>query len=475
MLFSSLEFIFLFLPLVLAVYFLLPLRARNYWLLLSSLFFYAWGEPKFVLVMLLSIVFNYFAALGLLRCPENGSLRKTVLAVSVAVNLGILFVFKYLGFTSALVRSVFPASCSFIRAYDIALPIGISFFTFQAMSYVIDVYRGIPAQKNICELGLYISFFPQLIAGPIVRYTTVMEQLRQRRITTESFSHGVKRFLIGFCKKILLSNALSEVALRTFDYGVTSTASAWLGAVCYTLQIYYDFSGYSDMAIGLGRMFGFTFLENFDYPYISASVTEFWRRWHISLGSWFRDYVYFPLGGSRVSSKLRLVFNLAVVWFLTGVWHGANLTFFLWGMLHGAVVIIEKLAGIPKYLEKHCKLRPFYRVFVLLIVIFGWVLFRADSISSAKQFILTMLGVGALPLSDAGFVFLLREYAAVIAASVLFSVPVIPFLKKKIAALGKTAVKAFSVVRDVFLIVLFLVSISFLVMNAHNPFIYFNF
>ena len=308
MLFTSLEFLCAFLPLVLLVNFLLPKAVRNYWLLIASLFFYAWGEPSFVLFMLISIVFNYIMALLISRCSAEGKRigRKTGMAVTVLGNLGLLFVYKYMNFFTGTVRGLFPQLHDVIPQTEFLLPIGISFFTFQAMSYVIDVYRGTQVQKNPANLGMYISFFPQLIAGPIVRYTTVEEQIRHRVITVDSFCEGVRRFIIGFNKKMLLANVLGEAADAVFAMSGMSTLTAWVGIACYTLQIFYDFAGYSDMAIGLGKMFGFNFLENFDYPYCSGSITEFWRRWHISLGSWFRDYVYFPLGGSRVKSKLRL-------------------------------------------------------------------------------------------------------------------------------------------------------------------------
>ena len=321
MLFTSLEFLLFFFPVTLGVYFLLPRGggARNYWLLLASLFFYAWGEPTFVLVMICSILLNYFMALHIEELKAGSRGRKGLLTLTVLLNLGILFIFKYMNFATRNLRAVFPMLQSIVPQTNFVLPIGISFFTFQALSYVIDVYRGIPAQKNPGYLGLYISLFPQLIAGPIVRYTTIMDQMERREITWDSFSDGMLRFLYGFNKKMLLSNLLAEVADAAFGVGELSVAMAWLGAIAYTLQIYFDFSGYSEMAIGLGRMFGFRFLENFNYPYISKTVTEFWRRWHISLGSWFRDYVYFPLGGSRVKSRIRLVFNLAVVWLATGI------------------------------------------------------------------------------------------------------------------------------------------------------------
>ena len=326
MLFSSIEFLLLFLPVTYGVNFLLPRKLRNYWLLIASLFFYAWGEPRFVFVMMASICFNYLLARWIEHCRENKTAAKAILILDVALNLGILVIFKYLNFITVTVHSWLPASRSWFPETSIALPIGISFFTFQALSYVVDVYRGIDAQRNPAYLGLYIALFPQLIAGPIVRYTTVMDQINERHITADDFKKGIMRFLLGFNKKILLANVLSEVADMAFASGNNTVCMAWMGALCYGLQLYFDFDGYSDMAIGLGRMLGFHFLENFNFPYISNNLTEFWRRWHISLTTWFRDYVYFPLGGSRVKPG-RVVLNLFIVWFLTGLWHGANWTY----------------------------------------------------------------------------------------------------------------------------------------------------
>jgi len=476
MLFTSLEFLCAFLPLVLLVNFLLPKVLRNYWLLIASLFFYAWGEPSFVLFMLISIVFNYLMALVINACPREGHRigQKLGLTVTVMGNLGLLFVYKYMNFFTSILRSAFPQLQSTVPQTEFLLPIGISFFTFQAMSYVIDVYRGTKVQKNPASLGMYISFFPQLIAGPIVRYTTVEEQIRHRMITLDSFCEGVRRFIIGFNKKMLLANVLGEAADAIFAMTGMSTLTAWVGIACYTLQIFYDFAGYSDMAIGLGKMFGFNFLENFDYPYCSASVTEFWRRWHISLGSWFRDYVYFPLGGSRVKSKLRLVFNLSVVWLLTGVWHGANWTFILWGVLYGVLIIFEKLLKIPAKSKEYRAFRIFWRTVTLLGVMLGWVLFRADSLPQAGAYISTMFLGNSTILYDATGLFYLREYLVVLLIGILCATPIFRILREKLSALPKTGT-ALLLVGYLGQILLFLASIAALVMNAHNPFIYFNF
>ncbi len=475
MLFTSMEFLFLFFPIVLGVYFIIPQKIRNYWLLLVSLFFYAWGEPSFVFVMIGSVILNYIAALLVERFVGKQRVRKTVLVVAVAANLGLLFVFKYLNFVTGILTKPCAALGLTVEQTKIVLPIGISFFTFQALSYVIDVYRGIPAQKNICYLGLYISLFPQLIAGPIVRYTTVMDQIKQRKVTWDGFSKGMIRFLYGFNKKILLANLLAKVADAAFGASGLSVVMAWFGALCYALQIYFDFSGYSEMAIGLGKMFGFTFLENFDYPYIAKNVTEFWRRWHISLGTWFRDYVYFPLGGSRVASKKRLVFNLAVVWFATGVWHGANWTFIVWGILHGAVIITEKLLGLPKKLETRKVAAACYRVVTLLVVLLGWVFFRAESVSVGASYVGTMFGGTGVRLFDDSTLFYLREYAVIFAAGVVCSLPVFRCLKERFGKKSSFHATLADYISCGIQTVLFFVGVSFLVMNAHNPFIYFNF
>ena len=471
MLFSSLEFLLLFLPVTAAVYFLLPKRAKNIWLLITSLFFYAWGEPRFVLIMIASIVFNYFAARLVEKCEKGGGKRTLFLVLAVIFDLGLLFIFKYLNFATGILHSIFGA----FPVTGIALPIGISFFTFQAMSYVIDVYRGIPAQRNICSLGLYISFFPQLIAGPIVRYTTVMEQIEDRTVTLDDFSEGIKRFITGFSKKLLLANILAEAADAAYASPALSVSMGWLGLLCYTLQIYFDFSGYSDMAIGLGRMFGFRFLENFNFPLMSGSVTEFWRRWHISLGTWFRDYLYIPLGGSRSSSKARRIFNLAVVWLLTGLWHGANFTFILWGMLHGLVIILERLTGMLGKIEKSRGWSVIWRIVTLLTVMLGWMIFRADDLPMAWNYFKALFGLGGAAFSDAQFAFYIREYAVILLAALLCSTPVFRALGEKLSARGERARAIVSSLSWFILLVLFAVSISFLIMNSYNPFIYFNF
>lgn len=473
MLFSSLEFLLFFFPIVFIFYYLLPIKLKNYWLLIASLFFYAWGEPSFVLIMIGSIIVNYILALRIDEIPKGKIGRKIILFIDVLLNISVLVIFKYLNFITKTVQPLFPS----VTVTSIALPIGISFFTFQALSYVVDVYReDVPAQKNIGYLGLYISLFPQLIAGPIVRYSTVMNQITDRKVTMSSFSEGMFRFMIGFCKKILLANTLAEVADKAFAVNGISVSMAWLGAICYSLQILFDFSGYSDMAIGLGKMLGFSFLENFDYPYISKTITEFWRRWHISLGTWFRDYVYFPMGGSRVHSRRRLIFNLMVIWLLTGVWHGANWTFILWGILYGVIIIVEKIISIPKKL-KDCSavIQEMYRVLTLLFILFGWVLFRSDSIGRAWTYLGSMFGLTGNPFIDDYFIFYSREFIVYLIAGIVCSLPINKWLKLKTNE-KKTILNV--VIHNtgyILVLVLFIISITMLVMNAHNPFIYFNF
>ena len=349
MVFSSLLFAFFFLPAVMLIYYLAKDKYRNYILLVASLVFYAYGEPRFVLVMIASIFMNYGFAIVIDRLKDSQVKPKFLLILNVVLNLGILFVFKYLDFAISVTNQVVGTD---FHIKNIALPIGISFFTFQALSYVIDVYKKhVEVQKNPLFLALYISFFPQLIAGPIVRYKTIEQQITKRECTIDKFAEGGRRFLLGFCKKVILSNNLSVVAAKVWALVGTTTnvnpVFLWIGSICYSLQIFYDFSGYSDMAIGLGKIFGFEFEENFDYPYISKSVTEFWRRWHISLGQWFRDYVYIPLGGSRVSI-IRSILNLLIVWLLTGLWHGASWSFVAWGLGYFGMLVVEKFVIKPE-------------------------------------------------------------------------------------------------------------------------------
>lgn len=475
MLFTSLEFLFMFFPITLGINFLLPEKARNYWLLIASLFFYAWGEPSFLIVMIFSILFNYFMAIRVCESERGDRHSKIMLAIAIIGNLGLLFVYKYMNFVTGTLHSVFPFTQSWFEQSSYVLPIGISFFTFQSISYVIDVYRGVPVQKNLAYVALYVSLFPQLIAGPIVRYTTVAEEINHRVVTSDMLYRGMMRFVKGFNKKVLLANVLAQVADVAFTSSELTVSLAWLGAICYALQILFDFSGYSEMAIGIGLMLGFNFPENFNFPYISKTITEFWRRWHISLGSWFRDYLYFPLGGSRVKSKLRLVFNLAVVWLATGIWHGASWNFIVWGALYGVIIIFEKLLSLPKKLENHKVVGALYQIFSMLMVLLGWVIFRANDLPSAFNYIKAMFGFAPGGFTNAIAAMNFRDYFVMIIAGLVCSTPLVGFLRKKVEdrfACGSTIC---NVVSYVIYGLLFIISVSFIVMNAHNPFIYFNF
>lgn len=385
MLFSSPLFLYLFLPLTLLGYYISPKSIKNYWLLLTSLVFFAWGGISFTLILLISIVLNYIFGLQIQK--HLGSTRGYPWAFAgIATNILLLGVFKYANFFIQNINSLFGAlSLPLIRQTHIVLPIGISFYTFHSLSYLVDIYKGkTKAQRNIFDLSLYICMFSQLIAGPIIRYSDVWQQLRERTHTAEKFSSGIERFLIGLGKKVLLANTFARVAdgMFTSDLHDLSAFNAWLGIICYSLQIYFDFAGYSDMAIGLGRMFGFEFMENFDYPYIAKSVKEFWRRWHISLSSFFRDYVYIALGGNRVAVS-RTYINLLIVFFLTGFWHGASWNFVVWGLFHGVFMVFERL-GFENTLKKLWQ--PLSNLYTLIVVMFAWVLFRSETLATSVDY-----------------------------------------------------------------------------------------
>lgn len=475
MVFSSLIFTFYFLPAILFLYYIVPQKCKNGVLLVASLLFYGYGEPRFVFLMLCSIALNYALALGITNFKQKNQMQqaKLCLILDALLNIGILFIFKYLDFTLGIVHHLLPGST--LSPIGIALPIGISFFTFQALSYVIDVYRGtVPVQKNILHVALYISFFPQLVAGPIVRYSTIEQQIIGRNHSLERFSEGTRRFMLGFGKKILLANNLSLAVtlVHSKDLLTISPLTLWIGAICYSLQIFFDFSGYSDMAIGLGKMFGFEFEENFNYPYISKSITEFWRRWHISLGQWFRDYVYFPLGGSRVSVP-RHILNLFVVWALTGIWHGANWTFLVWGLFFFVLLVLEKYLIKPQ--ERANALQILWQIISLLCINFGWVFFYSPTLKEGFTYCLGMLGHFGTPFAiDATAIRIFREYGFFIVAGVLFSTPIIPLLKD-FACKRNTLDYFYTILEPIIYIALFLWSVSFLILGAHNPFIYFNF
>jgi alginate O-acetyltransferase complex protein AlgI len=462
MIFSSIPFLYYFLPVVLLVYGLTPREGKNAVLLLFSLVFYGWGEPKYLAVMLVCTALGYGFGLALGRAGRPG-VRKALLAASVLSSLSFLVYFKYADFFLSNFNALTGASLPLLQ---LTLPVGISFYTFQILSYTVDVYRGeAQVQKNPIDLACYVTMFPQLIAGPIVRYTDVAEQLKQRG--RGDFQKGASRFLVGLGKKILFANLLGEVCAAWRGTQDGSVLFSWLYAVSYTLHIYFDFSGYSDMAIGLGALLGFRFPENFNYPYIAASVTEFWRRWHMTLSRWFRDYVYIPLGGNRkgMGKQLR---NILIVWLLTGFWHGAAWNFLCWGLYFAALLILEKLV-LLRFLEKH---RIFGHVYLLLAVVFGFVLFDASTLSGAWDCIRGMLGLGGLPIASAEEVYLLKSNALLIILAALGATP----LPKRIAkALEARCPKAAALLHPAALCALLLICTAYLVDGSYNPFLYFRF
>ena len=458
MLFSSIPFLYYFLPAVMLVYFVVPKSLRNAVLLLSSLIFYGWGEPKYVLLMIITIAAFYACGLAIGNAESQGA-KKAWLTVSIIIGIILLTIFKYADFFIQSFAAVTGLSLPLLK---LALPIGISFYTFQCMSYAVDVYRGTAApQKNIITFGAYVALFPQLIAGPIVRYVDVARELENRATTMDDAMAGIRRFLLGLGKKILLANQLGLLTEIFRNSSQKSVLFHWMYAIAFMLHIYFDFSGYSDMAIGLGWIFGFHFIENFNYPYLSKSVTEFWRRWHMSLGSWFRDYVYIPLGGNRVS-KLRWVFNILVVWMLTGLWHGASWNFVLWGLLFALVLLAEK--WIPALQKLPAVLR---RIYVLLIVMLSFVLFNAASLSQAGQDISGLFG--GLPLVTQESVYYLRSYAVVFLVGIVGATPLVKTVAERIPA------KVTAVLEPFVLIALLLTCTAYLVDGSFNPFLYFRF
>lgn len=464
MVFSSMVFLCIFLPVVFLLHLLLPgIRAKNGMLLLASLAFYAYGEPVYVILMIASAFVNYLSALLIGKNPAG---KKAVMAVNVILNLGVLVLFKYTGFLAESVNTIFGTA---IPVPSIRLPIGISFFTFQAMSYVIDVYRGVTgAQKNFGKVLLYISFFPQLIAGPIVKYHDIAQEIENRTQTVDGVTDGIRRFIVGLSKKVLISNTVGLVADTLFaaDVSGLNAAAAWIGAVSYMLQIYFDFSGYSDMAIGLGEMFGFHFKENFNYPYISGSIREFWRRWHMSLSGWFQEYLYIPLGGSR-KGKIRTVINKFIVFLCTGIWHGANVTFLFWGLYHGCFLMLEEI--VPAIREQGGKVKSFFQhVYTLLVVLIGFVFFRADSMHQGAAWIKTMFtGFGS---NTAAISLALEQltplYLVTAAVGIVACCPVKILVKKGRAYEAVTAAGSLA---------LLLLCMLSLASGTYNPFIYFRF
>lgn len=467
MLFSSIPFLYYFLPLVLAVYFLTPRAGKNAVLFLSSLLFYAWGKPRFCIFMLLSIAQGYVFGRLIEKHAQNKKRSKLFLTASVALSLALLAYCKYADFFLSSVNAVTGLS---FKLLHVTLPIGISFYTFQILSYVVDVYRGeVPAQKSFLKLGTYIAMFPQLIAGPIVRYADIAPQLDSRQTTLEDVSSGACRFVIGLSKKVLLANVLYELITAFQQSRDLSVLYFWLYAVSFALQLYFDFSGYSDMAIGLGRIFGFRFQENFNYPYISGSITEFWRRWHISLGSWFRDYVYIPLGGNRVS-KAKWLRNILVVWMLTGLWHGASWNFVLWGLGFAVLLVAEKLV-YGRLLQRTHVLK---HVYTLLLVTLSFVLFNADSVSEAVLQLGAMFGAGGLPLVSTEGVYYLKSYAGTFLFAAIGATPLV---SNAISRFGKTrfGAQALTVLQPLVMLALLAACTAFLVDGSFNPFLYFRF
>ena len=466
MVFSSTIFLCVYLPLVLLGYYICPKKGRNLFLLIVSLVFYAWGEPKYVFLMIFSILVNYIFGRLMDKHRENKKRLKLMLVLSVVIDIGLLSVFKYTDFIITNVNAIFGANFDLL---NIALPIGISFYTFQAMSYTIDVYRNdVRVQKNLIDFGMYITMFPQLIAGPIVRYADVQDQLADRSVTTADFSEGIMRFVVGLGKKVLLANQMGAVWSDIYALGGdVSALMAWTGAIAYTFQIYFDFSGYSDMAIGLGRMFGFKFPENFRYPYQSVSITDFWRRWHITLSTWFKEYLYIPLGGNR-RGLARQALNLLIVWSLTGFWHGAGWNFVMWGLYYFVILFIEKLF-LLKALDK---LPKFFRhVYAPLLIIIGWVIFASDDVSVLLPYLGSMFGAnGAIGGMDV-YTLLTKAVLLIICCIASTELPKKLFL----SAAGAMNEKAAFTLKSVLMIALLALSMILLIGDSYNPFLYFRF
>lgn len=461
MVFSSITFLYYFLPVVLAIYYIVPKKCKNIILLIASFCFYFYGEPKYTLLMLFSIICTYIFGILIDKYKKHS---KLLLTLFIFISVGILIYFKYINFIIQNINLWLTNKIDFIY---VALPIGISFYTFQMISYIIDVYRGqAKVQKNILKLAMYVSLFPQLIAGPIVRYTTIEEQLEGREHNISKFANGVRRFIIGLGKKVLIANVLGELIAIFSSSKEMSVLFYWLYGISAMLQIYFDFSGYSDMAIGLGKMFGFDFLENFNYPYVATSITDFWRRWHISLSTWFRDYIYIPLGGNRVS-KIKWLRNILVVWMLTGLWHGAAWNFIAWGLFFGILLILEKV-----FLEKYIKKLPKFlsRIYVLLIVMISFIIFNGESFANIMQNIGGLIGIGNVPIVSNESIYYLQSYFIVIIVGIIGSTPIL----KNIANNNKLE-KLVSFLEPIFLLSILLICTSYIVDGSFNPFLYFRF
>ena len=464
MLFSSIPFIYYFLPCVLIAYFIVPFKLKNLVLLLFSLVFYSWGEPRYIFLMMFSIAIAFPE--GLLIEKADGKKAKWVLAGSCAIHCALLIYYKYAGFFAENLNML-----GFnIPLLKIALPIGISFYTFQILSYLVDVYRkDCKAQKNIISFGAYVSMFPQLIAGPIVRYIDIAKQLEHREHTIEKISLGIRRFILGLSKKVILANSLGELCSIFRMSSDGSVLYYWLYALAFVLQIYFDFSGYSDMAIGLGKIFGFDFTENFRYPYLSRSISEFWRRWHISLGSWFRDYIYIPLGGNKVK-KGRWLINITIVWFLTGLWHGAAWNFVIWGLMFAVLLLIEKI-GFSKVLEKHSIISHVYVIFMVLV---SFVVFNATDMKEAVSYLSIMLTGNGLPLTSPEFFYYLKSYGIIIIIAIVGVGPWVSNIVEKLRK-NENGRKLLNIAEPIVLIILLLVVSAYLINDSYNPFLYFRF
>ena len=463
MLFTSISFLYYFLPIVIIAYFAVPKKAKNFILFAASMLFYFYGEPKYIFLMLAEIVIAHIGAITIEKYK-----KKSILIKVMAIHIGLLIFFKYTDFIITNVNNIFNMK---IELLQLALPIGISFYTFQILSYEIDVFRGtVKAQKNLLNLATYVSLFPQLIAGPIVRYETIEKELTDRKHSFENFEYGARRFTIGFAKKVLIANILGEICNKFTATDEKTVVLYWMFAISYMLQIYFDFSAYSDMAIGLGRIFGFHFLENFNYPYISKSITEFWRRWHISLGTWFKDYVYIPLGGSR-EGKIKLVRNLLIVWFLTGFWHGASWNFIIWGLMFGIILIIEKL-WLGKYIEKMPNI--IRRIYVLFIVMISFIIFNANTMKIALNNIAGLFGANSISFINDYTIYYLKSYFITIVIGIIGATPLIKNIIEKLKE--KTIFnKIINVLEPIVMVGMLFIVTSYLIDNSYNPFLYFRF
>lgn len=465
MLFSSITFLYYFLPAILILYFAVPFKFKNAVLLAFSLFFYAWGGVKYAGYMVIAIIMGYIAGLLIEKFRDKKE-SKVVMIIAVAAIISFMLYFKYTDFFIENINGLTGLSIPLQR---IVLPIGISFYTFQIISYVIDVYRGVKAQKNLINLAAYVSMFPQLIAGPIVRYVDVARELEHRTHSVEMAAAGVRRFILGLAKKVLIANSMYDISEIVYATEEKTILMYWMYGISVALYIYFDFSGYSDMAIGLGKIFGFNFLENFNYPFISKSATEFWRRWHMSLGTWFRDYVYIPLGGNR-GSKLKHLINIFIVWLLTGFWHGASWNFILWGLFFGVLLTVEKFF-LLKYLNKSHILN---RAYILLAVVVSFIVFNIETLPEAFQYIGGLFGAGGIPLSSAETLYHLRSYAVLFIVAIVGSTPIVKKVATKFSESKKLGIVA-SVIEPIMLVALLAVITAFLVDSSSNPFLYFRF